>query len=148
MTIYKITNNVNGMIYIGKTKNSIIHRWKQHCASINTMNRFRLHEAIEEYGKENFSIEKIDEASTEQESCEKEIYWISFYDCIFPNGYNVSKGGKNGGHTRKIKNVETGEVFETMTSAAKRYNRCIRAIEQVLDKPHRTSAGYHWVSIT
>lgn len=29
--IYKITNDINGKIYIGKTMNSIKERWKEHC---------------------------------------------------------------------------------------------------------------------
>jgi group I intron endonuclease len=149
MNIYKITNEVTGMVYIGKTKHPIEHRWKQHCYDAkSTLQRFRLQEDILKYGKESFRIEKIDEANTDEEACEKEIYWIDFYKSRYPNGYNVSKGGKNGGHMRKVKNVETGEVFETMSDAVKKYNRRIRAIEQALDKPHRTCAGFHWVTIT
>ena len=48
---------------------------------------------------------------------------------------------------RKIKAVEDGLVFDTMSEAAKHYHRAIRAIEQALDKPHLTSAGQHWISV-
>jgi group I intron endonuclease len=148
MIIYKVTNNVNGMIYIGKTKRPLITRWKQHCSDAKKpMKRFRLHEDIINFGKDNFTIEKIDEATTDEEACEKEKYWIKQYKCIYPNGYNVSRGGKDGGHLKKVMNVTTGEVFETMTDAVKKYNRQIRALEQALDKPHRTCAGCHWVTI-
>ena len=30
--IYKITNNVNGKIYIGKTEHSVEKRFKEHCS--------------------------------------------------------------------------------------------------------------------
>ena len=29
--IYKITNQINGKVYIGKTLSSIEERWKEHC---------------------------------------------------------------------------------------------------------------------
>ena len=29
--IYKITNQINGKIYIGKTLKTISSRWKEHC---------------------------------------------------------------------------------------------------------------------
>lgn len=29
--IYKITNDVNGKVYIGKTLNTVESRWKEHC---------------------------------------------------------------------------------------------------------------------
>jgi len=148
MKIYKIINNVNGMIYIGKTKRDLLVRWKQHCRdSKNPHKRFRLQEDILKYGPENFTIECIEEVQTEQEACEKEIYWIGKYDCRYPNGYNVSKGGMNGGSYVRIKNETTGEVFESISEAARRYNRKVGAIQMALDKPHRTSAGCKWVTI-
>lgn len=146
--IYKITNDINGMVYIGKTTKPIEARWKQHCYNVRTRNRFELQKAIEKYGEMNFTIEKIDEAATNEEACEKEIFYIKHYNSMHPNGYNCTKGGTHSGGCRKVKNVETGEVFDTMSEAAKKYNRRIRAIEQVLDKPHRTSAGCHWITIT
>ncbi len=148
MVIYKITNNVNGMLYIGKTKRLITERWKQHCNDARNKSKcFRFQEDILKYGKENFTVEQIDEAETDEEACEKEIYWIKQYNSLYPNGYNVSKGGKNTGNMKKIMNTTTGEVFETMTDAARKYNRQIRAIEQALDKPNRTCAGCKWSTI-
>ena len=148
MKIYKVTNNINGMIYIGKTKRDIAKRWKQHCIDAKKpLMRFKLQEAILEYGADNFTIECIDEAQTDQEACEKEIFWIEHYQCIFPKGYNVSKGGNNGGNYVRIKNETTGEVFESITEAARKYNKAIQAINQALDKPHRTSAGCKWVTL-
>jgi predicted GIY-YIG superfamily endonuclease len=71
--IYKITNSVNGMIYIGKTKRDISIRWKQHCNDAkNPLKRFRIHDDILKYGADNFKCEIIDEAQTDEEACEKE----------------------------------------------------------------------------
>ena len=149
MNIYKITNNVNGKIYIGKTERNIKIRWQQHCKDAkNPLKRFKLQEDILEFGKDCFTVEIIDKAETEEDANEKEIYWIQYYDCRYPKGYNVSKGGNNGGSFKRVKNITTGEEFESMSEACRTYHRKIHALEQALDKPHRTCAGCHWITIT
>lgn len=72
MVIYKITNKVNSMMYIGQTKHDIKIRWKQHCHNDNGC-RF-LHHAINKYGADNFIIEVIDTANSKIELDEKEKY--------------------------------------------------------------------------
>ena len=91
--IYKITNLINGKIYIGKTTSSIEERWKEHIHSINRDNikNRPLYKAINKYGIKNFSIEKIEEVQADILS-EREIYWINFYDS-FKTGYNATLGG-------------------------------------------------------
>lgn len=148
MIIYKITNKTNGKVYIGKTKRTLEKRWKQHCNNANVpFKRFKLHEDILKYGSDVFIVEQIDEAFTVEDANNKEVYWIGYYNSRFPNGYNVSKGGNNGGNERKVMNTTTGETFDTITEAAKVYNRKNEAIRQVLDKPHRTCANCHWISL-
>ena len=90
MIIYKITNKINGKVYIGQTVRSLRDRWYGHC---NAPTNTAIHHAIVKYRKENFTIEQIDSAKTREELDQKEIYWIQFYDCLAPNGYNVTKGG-------------------------------------------------------
>jgi predicted GIY-YIG superfamily endonuclease len=36
MVVYKITNNVNGKTYIGKTSRSLEKRFSEHCSASNT----------------------------------------------------------------------------------------------------------------
>lgn len=91
MIIYKITNRVNGKVYIGQTKNSLQWRWRKHCMPSEKCTC--LVRAIQKYGKENFTVEQIDTASDRDELNAKEIYWIQHYDCIAPNGYNLKSGG-------------------------------------------------------
>ena len=92
MLIYKITNKLNNKVYIGQTIKSIESRFKQH---LNSMKCPLLSKAIKKYGKENFKIEPIDTAISINELNNKEIYWIHFYNCLAPNGYNLESGGKN-----------------------------------------------------
>lgn len=147
MIIYKVTNRINGMVYIGQTKNSLQRRWKQH---INNAKRWyachKLQAAINEFGPERFLVEEIDSAGTVEEALEKEAYWIQVYNSA-KYGYNVSPGGKGGGHRHKVMSVETGKVYETEKVAAKDVGRSFQAINQALDKPHLTAAGQHWISV-
>ena len=148
MYIYKVTNTVNGMVYIGKTKRDIERRWKQHCddaRSKGTYNKFKLQEAIKEFGAEHFTVEQIDVAATNEEANKKEIYWIAHYDSV-NNGYNTSIGGKNGANRKRVKNVETGEVFESTLDACRAIGVSHNALYLVIDKPHLRCKGFHWVS--
>ena len=48
---------------------------------------------MRKYGVENFYVELLEEVSENDSLDEREIYWISFYDSITPNGYNMISGG-------------------------------------------------------
>lgn len=86
MIIYRITNNITGMVYIGQTKRTFAERIKEHIA-----NQSRIGRAITKLGKENFSFDVIDRANTAEELDELERFWIEFYSF---NSYNVLSGGK------------------------------------------------------
>lgn len=89
--IYKITNNINNKIYIGKTENSIEKRFKEHCmGAFRDRNEKRpLYAAMRKYGIENFHIELVEETDNPEE---REIYWIGYYDG-YTKGYNATIGG-------------------------------------------------------
>ena len=91
--IYKITNSINGKIYIGKTLQSIEERWKEHCRDCtkSRVEKRPLYEAMNKYGKENFSIELVEECE-ESVLNEREVFWIEYYGS-FKNGYNATIGG-------------------------------------------------------
>lgn len=96
MIIYKITNKVNGKIYIGQTIRTLEVRWKQHCKDAETNYKgMAILAAIQKYGKENFTVEQIDIACDRDELDKKEDYWINHYNSLSPNGYNLHTGGKH-----------------------------------------------------
>ena len=53
MIIYKITNSINGKIYIGQTRQALKERFRQHCKAKTGAISF----SIKKYGKENFCSE-------------------------------------------------------------------------------------------
>ena len=92
--IYKITNKITKQCYIGQSVH-IERRWEEHCRPSATS---LISKAIKEYGKENFIFEIIEECSANQ-LAEKEQYWITFYNSLVPNGYNVAEAGFQTIHT-------------------------------------------------
>lgn len=89
--IYKITNDINGKIYIGKTNYSLKRRFQQHCndATKNRCQHRPLYRAMNKYGKEHFHIELLEETDNPET---REIFWISQYNA-YHNGYNATYGG-------------------------------------------------------
>lgn len=91
--IYKITNNINQKVYIGKTERSVEVRWREHLKEYNTDNLNRpLYNAMKKYGKEHFSIFLIEECDSSISS-EREQYWISVFNSYY-KGYNATLGGE------------------------------------------------------
>jgi group I intron endonuclease len=99
MIIYKVTNLVNGKVYIGKTINTLEKRKIQHISESNA-NRTKsiFHKALRKYGEDNFLWEIIDSAESENELFDKEKYYITFYHSYIKddnsNGYNMTIGGE------------------------------------------------------
>ena len=93
--IYKITNKLNQKVYIGKTERDIETRWKEHCSHINVYPHIPLYRAIKKYGKENFTIEIIEECDAANID-NQEMYWINYYNSYQGEGYNCTGGGEGG----------------------------------------------------
>lgn len=113
--IYKITNNENGKIYIGKTKthygnkpNGIKGRMRDHIKKAlrgDTDGCPALYNAICKYGKEKFTIEEILQCEMEDVDT-NEIEQIEIHNSTDKNiGYNIALGG--GGRSVAIVTEET-----------------------------------------
>ena len=202
MTIYKITNNINGKVYIGQTVRSVRERMEEHKRKCTTV----IDKALRKYGAENFTVEEIDHASNVSELNEKEIYWIADFDSMVPKGYNQCLGGGNtlgykhreeskrkmsdaksisyvgsgnpfygkthseeskkrmgdarkglahlteeqvmtlraSHHKVRVRNIETGEVFESVKEAATTYNLKDTHITRVCKGKRKTTGNFHW----
>lgn len=140
MIIYKITNKVNGKIYIGLTKNSLKDRWRGHLnrAKNNSERNVYLYNSINFYGKENFSIEKIDVAESNFELNEKEKYWAEYYNSYAPNGMNIALCGNNAKKSKEsiLKIAKHYKLFSPLNELYQIHNLSDFCIEQGLDKCH------------
>jgi group I intron endonuclease len=88
--LYKVTNKLNDMSYIGVTINPK-KRWQSHCRP-NGSSRLLLKNAILKHGPDNFEMQIL--CKTTQSFCyELERKAISVYGTLKPNGYNLSAGG-------------------------------------------------------
>jgi group I intron endonuclease len=92
MFIYKITNTVNGKIYIGQTRNSIQTRWLQHVAE-SKRSTSALASAIKKYGRDSFKIEELETCTSLEELNTLEKTLIREYESLSPKGYNLREGG-------------------------------------------------------
>lgn len=90
--IYKITNIINDKIYIGITCALLSNRWCKHCSEAKNLQDSPrpILRAIRKYGKENFKIEQLDTAPSEQEALKKETDYILKFNSIDGKvGYNA-----------------------------------------------------------
>lgn len=114
--IYKITNLVNGKIYIGKAAD-VTRRWSSHKSIARTggPNYYAIHAAIRKYGVENFIIQVIDQLENESNALVAEANYISlFHSKDRLVGYNLTDGGEGtSGHTY----VPTQEHKEKLSKA-------------------------------
>ena len=124
--IYKITNDINQKIYIGKTEFSIEKRFKEHCRdAFRERNEKRpLYAAMRKYGIEHFHIELIEKTDNPEE---RETYWIEYYNS-FKNGYNATRGGD-------------GKCYADYDLILSLYNEC-----QSIKKVHELT-GYDFFTI-
>ena len=96
--IYKITNP-KGKIYIGCTID-----WKRRFSEYRRLSRVgqrKLYNSLKKYGYENHVFEIIEECD-ENMLHEKEIYYITYYNCI-NEGLNIRLGNRNGSLTEETK---------------------------------------------
>lgn len=132
--IYKFTNKITGKAYVGQSVD-IKKRFNQHKTRYDKFgNREKpiedtyFHSMLRHYGFHNFNFEILEECQKD-ELDEKEIYYISKYNTLYPNGYNKDKGGNNAPHlvglssfddvieiiellkTSKATNIEIGKMY-------------------------------------
>lgn len=202
MIIYKVTNKINGKVYIGQTVRSLDERMKEHVRHNQTV----FDKAIQKYGVENFVVDHIDSATDIEELNQKEIHWIDVYNSMIPNGYNQCIGGgntcgfhhreeskqkmseakqtaymgvdnpfygkqhsdtskrkmsevrkglkhlsfeqikklRNSHHTKRVINLDTGEVFGSVKLAADEYNIPATHITRVCKGKRKSCGGFRW----
>lgn len=135
--IYKISNDINEKIYIGKTGRTVEDRFAEHIynSTREDITHRPLYAAMNKYGTEHFFVEKIDECENDEEASEKEIYWITYYNS-YQNGYNATLGGDG----KAYLNLNENEIIEkhnkrfSNREIARQYNVSEKTIRNILKK--------------
>ena len=80
----------NGKCYVGMTSQTTSQRWRNGSGYKNNKD---FYPDIEKYGWDNVEHIILEEGLSREDACESEKYNIKKYNCIYPNGYNLSVGG-------------------------------------------------------
>ena len=93
-SIYIIRNTINDKVYIGQTTMTVMERFKNHLepATCKQRSTYKLYNAMNKYGKENFYVETLESNIPVGELDNKEIYYIEQFDSL-NNGCNTAMGG-------------------------------------------------------
>lgn len=116
MIIYKATNTVTGMSYIGQTIRTLDERRKCHERQDD---KSYFQNAIAKYGKDEFEWEILYTASDVDELNRLEVHCIEAYNTIRPNGYNLTKGGEGSFWTGDNNPAKLDEVREKISNKLK-----------------------------
>jgi len=123
--IYKITNIITKKCYIGQTLShrlnkrkyrpfGYIGRFNDHISeAINNTKKKQctyLNNSIRKHGKEKFKIELL-KCCNKIELDDTEKFFIELNNSIYPNGYNLTIGGKTAEH-KNVKNNKELQPFK------------------------------------
>jgi len=167
--VYVHVNKHNGKKYFGITQQNVEKRWQNGCGYISNDHFFK---SIKKYGWDGFhhwvlfsGLDKETACKIEQRLIEEHMTTNSYF------GYNKDPGGfvltfseehkqkiseankrrtrefyqmVGKKHSRPVKCVETGETFESLTSAANAIGVRICSLCDALKGRSHTSGGYHW----
>lgn len=154
--IYKVTNLINGKIYIGQTIQTVQNRWYRHCGksciSPEEMNT-HFKRAILKYGKENFKVEIVEDCDSTLLD-EREKYYISYFDS-YNKGYNSTLGGQDGAKpfkTNDEQNQQIAQLYEvgfSLREIGKEYQIDKTTVKGILQRLHinlRSTRVYKYTS--
>jgi len=128
----------NGKCYVGMTSQMVNQRWGKN--GYKYKNNKDFYPDIEIYGWDNIEHIILEEGLSREDACESEKYNIKKYNCIYPNGYNLSIGGDIGAlgcvrseeTKQKMKQSFTEERRKIISNSAKRR----KGITQKFSKEH------------
>lgn len=138
--IYKATNITNGKFYIGRCSSSLkVREYKHWWYATKKQSNSPFPNALRKYGRSSFTWEVIEECDNSIVG-QREIFWIKEMN----PPYNATLGGDGGrlgkpcpehvkeaarkARQRKVKNKKTGQIYNSLTEAAKDTGKFIESI--------------------
>ena len=140
--VYKITNRINGKIYIGIT-NNFNRRMREHRnkaqSESSTKYYYHLSCAIRKYGWENFVTEIIADNLERKEAEKLEKKYIKLYNSNNVNfGYNITEGGESATIQTSVTDVQASAIInalknscQTMSTIAKQYGVSVSQVSRI-----------------
>ena len=104
MVVYKVTNMINGKVYIGKTESDLKVRRAGHYQSVKRGSESNFHRALRKGNRNDFKWEILNEYNTKEDMNIAEVNYIKEYD-TYKNGYNMTEGGDGGTTYQKGDNL-------------------------------------------
>jgi group I intron endonuclease len=148
--IYKITNTINGKVYIGCTVTTLKKRYYEHLyRCFKSDYKSKLYNSIKKYGEENFTIELITECDVDK-IYETEKQYIKEYNS-FENGLNSTFGGEG-----CLGYIHSPEIRKKISKATKEGNSHKGKTYEILygenvnleKEKRRESVKNHWDGLT
>jgi group I intron endonuclease len=143
--IYKVTNNIDGKIYIGATTTSVENRKLDQINNSNRKYKTKFHEAIATYGADNFQWCQIDTAVNKDELAAKEKKYILEYNSL-NEGLNSDSGG---GFNKTVYQYDilTGELVDkhtNLTNAGAVIGLNKKDLSKVCLSVNKACKGFYW----
>ena len=161
--IYKLINLENNKIYIGQAVSHILNhkryrpygakgRFRCHISEAFSKKQNQCHylnSAIKKYGSRNFNLEIIDYCELDIAD-ELETKYITKYNSLYPNGYNLKIGGKTFRHCDESKKRVSNGVMNYYKSQKFDRFMSINPLllktdhNKLLKSLHRDNTQYGW----
>ena len=130
--IYKISNNINSKVYVGKTTLTLEQRFKEHQSDSKKefLCKRPLYNAMKKYGTSAFYIELIEEVSDDILN-ERESFWIEYYNS-YTNGYNATLGGDGTTYINRDLVITTYAELQSIAKVANMLNIDEKTVSKIL----------------
>ena len=143
--IYRATNKLNNMVYVGSTQRSVLERQKDHNQKAYNNSGHKFQEEIRTVGAENFIWEQIDTASSANELAEKERKYILEYKSR-DESYNSDAGG---GIIKRVYqyHIQSGELLNSywgLDEASTAVGVAKKSISKACLGEIKTCGGFYW----
>jgi group I intron endonuclease len=148
--IYKITNTINGEVYVGCTVTTLKKRYHEHLyRCFKSDYKSKLYNSIKKYGEENFTIELITECNVDK-IYETEKLYIKQYNS-FEDGLNSTLGGEGClgyTHSSEIRKKISKAVIDGNSHKGKTYDKLYGENSDTEKERRKESVKKHWDSLT